>query len=168
MASWLDYKLISKIANKYKVVLIGKNRYYKKSIKHPNLIILEHKDYSQLPYYLLQFNLTMISFKLTNMIKGGDPIKYYEYIYAGKSVVSTEIYEIKRKFNNITYFMNYYNCYQVIERAIKEDCFSKRLERIRAAKENTWSIRVKKHMRKLLNICSKLITIRGIRIVLLN
>lgn len=144
LASWLDYKLISKIADRYKVILIGKNRYYKKIIEHPNLTILEHKDYSQLPYYLSNFDLAMIPFKLTNMIKGCDPIKYYEFISAGKPVISTEIYEIKRKYSNITYFMNYYNCYQIIERAIIEDCSSKRLERIRVAKENTWNTRAKK------------------------
>ncbi|KGG80056.1 hypothetical protein Y919_08405 [Caloranaerobacter azorensis H53214] len=144
LASWLDYKLISKISDRYKVILIGKNKYYKKVIEHPNLTILEHKDYSQLPYYLSHFDLAMIPFKLTRMINGCDPIKYYEFISAGKPVVSTEIYEIKRKYSEITYFMNYNNCYQIIERAIKEDCLSKKLERIEIAKENTWDIRAKK------------------------
>lgn len=142
-ASWLNYKLISKIADKYKVVMIGKNKHYNREIIHPNIVTLEHKDYSQLPYYLSHFDIAMIPFKLTDMIKGCDPIKFYEYISAGKPVVTTEIPELKNRFSHITYFMNYENCHRIIEKAIKEDCLSKRLERIKVAKENSWDARVK-------------------------
>lgn len=141
MASWIDYKLIREIANKYKIVLIGKNKYYNRTLNEKNVFILEHKPYEELPYYLSHFDFTIIPFKLTEMIKGCDPIKFYEYISAGKPVISSEIEELKKKFSDITTFVNTENCLRKIEEAIKNETIMKKAKRIEIAKQNSWEVR---------------------------
>jgi len=142
LASWVDYKLIKEIAKKYKVILIGKNKYYNKSIYNENIFVLEHKPYEQLPFYLSHFDFTLIPFKLTEMIKGCDPVKFYEYISAGKPVLSTEIEELTKKFSDITTFINTENCLEKIEEALKKETIKKKAKRIEIAKQNSWDVRV--------------------------
>lgn len=140
MASWVDWDLILKIAEKHKVVLIGHNKYYRKIIRHKNILNLEHKDYSTLPYYLSQFTATLIPFKLTEMIKGCDPIKFYEYISAGKPVLATNIPELQ-KFKDIIYFIDHDNYEQIVQKALSEDDKELRSKRIEIAKKNSWEAR---------------------------
>lgn len=144
LASWIDFELISKIAEKYKVVLIGKNKYYNRGISHPNVTILEHKDYRELPFYLSHFDLALIPFKLDELTAGCDPIKFYEYISAGKPVLATELDELKRNFSDIAYFVNCDNCHEVIARAIAEDSLVLQEERMEVARQNSWDTRAKK------------------------
>lgn len=138
MASWVDYDLVEKIAERYKVVLIGKNRFYDMGANHHNILNIDHVDYAHLPQYLSHFDVAMIPFKLTDLIKGCDPIKFYEYLAAGKPVVATEIDELKRKFRDVTYFMNQGNCHSVISRALAEDNPTIRSRRMSIARKNTW------------------------------
>ncbi|WP_339198580.1 hypothetical protein MKY95_10155 [Paenibacillus sp. FSL P4-0176] len=141
LASWLDIDLIRKIAEKFNVVLIGKNVYYPLEVDHPNIANLEHKDYSQLPYYLSHFDVAMIPFKLTEMMKGCDPVKLQEYLSSGKPVVATEVEDVVANFSDVVDFMNIDNCHEVIERAIDENSKDKEQARIEVAINNSWDVR---------------------------
>lgn len=139
MASWVDYSLITAIADKgYRVVLIGNNALYQKNIVHPNVTCLPHKDYKVLPAYIAQFDVCIVPFKLTEMIRGCDPIKYYEYLSAGKPVLTTRMEEIVHKYSDVTYFMDQHNCGVMLEKAIRENSASKIAARVRVAKSNSW------------------------------
>jgi glycosyltransferase involved in cell wall biosynthesis len=141
LASWLDIELIQKIAEKFNVVLIGKNQYYPVEVVHPNIANIEHKDYSQLPYYLSHFDVAMIPFKLTEMMKGCDPVKLQEYLSSGKPVVATEIEDVVANFSDVVDFINIDNCHEVIEKAIKENSSEKEQARIQTAINNSWDVR---------------------------
>ncbi|WMT39298.1 glycosyltransferase [Paenibacillus sp. D2_2] len=142
MASWVDYWLITDIANLgHRVVLIGNNSLYKKQINHPNITCLPHKDYKVLPAYLAQFDVCMVPFKLTEMIRGCDPIKYYEYLSAGKPVLTTRMEEIVNKYSDVTYFIDRRNCRQMIDKALKENSPAKIIARTAVARENSWDRR---------------------------
>lgn len=147
LASWVDYDLILHIAEKYKVVLIGNNSLYRRTVDHPNVINIPHRDYRILPRYIAQFDVAMVPFKLTEMIRGCDPIKFYEYLSAGKPVVATRMEELVRKYKDVTYFIDKNNAYEVIERAIREDCDYLRDKRQKVAQENSWDARAKKAIR---------------------
>lgn len=141
LASWLDIDLIKKIAEKYKVVLIGKNKYYPIEVDHPNITNIEHKDYSQLPIYLSQFDVCMIPFKLTEMMKGCDPVKLQEYLASGKPVVATEIEDVVANFSDVVDFMNIDNCIEVIDRAIETNSKEKEKKRMQVSLQNSWDVR---------------------------
>lgn len=141
MASWLDIDIINKIADKYKVVLIGNNKYYNLHLTHPNVYCIDHKKYSQLPQYLSHFDMSMIPFKLTEMMKGCDPCKLQEYLSSGKPVISTEIEDVKKNFGDVVDFINKDNCLEVIEGIFKNNNSKKEKERMKVAQNNSWDNR---------------------------
>lgn len=119
-ASWVDFELIRKIADykpdQYTVMMIGKSKIYDNSFVHKNIVWIDHQSYDNLPKFLSVFDICMIPFKLTEMIKGCDPIKFYEYLAAGKPVISTEIEPLmKYKQKNICNFINHKNYGKVLD-----------------------------------------------------
>ena len=144
-ASWVDWDLVRKIANisKYHVVMIGRMaKGYTHCFEHENITWLPVKPYAILPYYLSWFDVCMIPFKLTNMIKGCDPIKFYEYSAAGKPIVATEMQEL-RKFGKVPYFLNHTNYSSIVHKAFKERNDQNLIKsRQRFAMKNGWDVRV--------------------------
>ncbi|MNO98909.1 putative teichuronic acid biosynthesis glycosyltransferase TuaH [compost metagenome] len=135
--TWMDLELVYAIADKYPVVLIGSNKLYNLSISHPHITMLDMKPYQQLPSYLSWFDVAIIPFKLSQMIKGCDPVKFYEYIAAGKPVVASEMQEL-RKFSNYVYFADKTNVSEMVNKAIMENSPSKVRWRQRIAFKNSW------------------------------
>jgi len=137
LAGWLDVGLVYEIAKKYRVVMVGSNQLFNRKISHPNVIVVPMKPYVELPRYLSWFDVAIIPFKLTNLIHATDPVKFYEYISAGKPVAASEMNELKRHGEHV-YFMDRYNCREVIERAIAENNEEKITARKRHAFRNSW------------------------------
>jgi GT2 family glycosyltransferase len=92
-ASWLDYDFLKGLANKdnVKIVMIGglKGGEYDKRFVHKNITWLDHKGYSDLARYLSWFDDCLLPFKDTEMIKGCNPLKMYEYLAANKNIIGT-------------------------------------------------------------------------------
>lgn len=80
--------------------IIDKNT-YKKINKYSNVIYLGDKKYSEYPNYIKYFNVCIIPYNVGKKEHGGDAIKAYEYIAAGKPVVSTKITGIESLNNHI-------------------------------------------------------------------
>jgi hypothetical protein len=59
----------------------------------PNLHWLGSRPYAQLPDYLKFFNAALIPFHLNPITMAASPLKLYEYLAAGKAVISTPIHE---------------------------------------------------------------------------
>jgi hypothetical protein len=153
MATWLDWDIVEKISTKYQILMIGGNKYYNEKISNDNIHYLDHKKIEELPNYLSHIDVPIIPFKLTEMIKGCDPIKFYEYISSGKPPVVTQMIELER-FKDICYFMNIDNCLDIIEEAANEDNKELVKKRIEIAKLNSWNVRAEtavKIIRKYLN-----------------
>jgi hypothetical protein len=94
ISTWLDYNLLINIANmnKYHIVMIGYlpgSKYLVDKYQHKNITWIPHQQFDQLAYYLSWFDACIIPFKLRNMIKGCDPIKFYEYCASGKPILTT-------------------------------------------------------------------------------
>ncbi len=99
---WVDFKIIESIAREYpdySIVLVGPQfSNVKDSINSlkdlPNIFILGKKPYIMLPNYLRSFDACIIPFKINDLTLSSNPIKFYEYIAAGKCVISTNLPEI--------------------------------------------------------------------------
>jgi len=78
-------------------VLIGEVTAHEKELtKMPNIKLLGEKPYSTLPNYLRDFDVCLIPFDTsTDLIKATNPVKFYEYLSAGKKIVATEIPELE-------------------------------------------------------------------------
>lgn len=153
MATWIDWEIVEKISTKYQIIMIGGNKYYNEKISSDNIHYLDHKKIEELPNYLSHIDVPIIPFRLTEMIKGCDPIKFYEYISSGKPPVVTQMIELER-FKDICYFMNIENCLDIIEEAAIENNKELVNKRIEIAKLNSWNVRAKtavEIIRKYLN-----------------
>jgi glycosyltransferase involved in cell wall biosynthesis len=59
----------------------------------PNVHLLGARPYDEVPAYLEAFDAAIIPFKLNGLTEDTNPIKLYEYLAAGKPVISTPLPE---------------------------------------------------------------------------
>lgn len=150
LAGWFDYELLRQAAEQrpeYMFLLIGPalDDTLKSSqiTTIPNVIYLEPKPYAELPGYLKYFDVAIIPFLLNKITHATSPLKLFEYMSAGKPIVTTAIRECKK--------------YAVVQTAENAPDFADKLDQALAlaqdqayldnlrktARENTWDQRVK-------------------------
>jgi hypothetical protein len=99
LARWLDYDLLEATAvNRpdWHIVLIGPD--HDQTLpdglrSRVNVHWIGAKPYQDLPAYLKTFSAALIPFKLNPITHATSPVKLYEYLAAGKPVISTPIHE---------------------------------------------------------------------------
>lgn len=98
LSTWLDWEIIRfAVENNpsYNFVFIGpKYNEFQIPVKSTNIFFIGRKEYDVLPEYLQFFDVCLIPFKITDMTEGSDPIKFFEYMSAGKPVVTTPLPEV--------------------------------------------------------------------------
>ena len=149
IAEWFNADLIEAAAKKFKdcdIVLIGNvtNTDISK-LKYDNVHLLGEKAYGDLPSYLKEFDVCIIPFDdSTDLIKATNPVKFYEYLSAGKKIVSTYIPELVEYQNKYVYlaknkdeFVDYIECCLQ-----GNDILALPQEAMEFARNNDWSVRV--------------------------
>jgi len=146
ISPWIDDILIEKILIEFPkatLLLIGQVDNLKiqgLQKKYPNLILLGEKSYQDIPKYLEYFNVCLIPFKITPLIKATNPVKIYEYLSKNKAVVTTKLPELE-KIKDLIYLSNsHHDFIKNINTALKEN---KNTKRQKYAKLNTWEKRCK-------------------------
>ena len=99
VAEWFDVDKVVYLAKslpEYEIRIIGDVTSGKNKLKKcPNICLMGEKPYSELPVYLKTFDVCLIPFDTsTDLIKATNPVKFYEYLSAGKKIVATEIPEL--------------------------------------------------------------------------
>jgi len=99
IAHWFDIEKVCYVAEhlpECKIVLIGEvTAGSEQFVKHPNIELIGELPYDRLPSYLVNFDVCLIPFDTkTDLIKATNPVKFYEYLSAGKKIVATEIPEL--------------------------------------------------------------------------
>jgi hypothetical protein len=99
IGDWFDMNLLTEIARQnvqWSFVIIGPICCTLPDYSDipPNVYFLGKRNYGDLPRYLKQFDVGIIPFKITPLTLSTDPVKLYEYLAAGKPVVSTELPEV--------------------------------------------------------------------------
>ncbi|MBC7217953.1 MAG: methyltransferase domain-containing protein [Candidatus Caldatribacterium sp.] len=98
LARWVDYGLLMEVARRLPEVLfilIGCD--YDGTLSKSGILDLGNvfwlgmKPYEELPEYLRWFDVGIIPFKLNKITEACSPIKLWEYLAAGKPVVSTDL-----------------------------------------------------------------------------
>jgi glycosyltransferase involved in cell wall biosynthesis len=146
---WIDVDLLCEIASKhpdYSILIVGPVEYgWQKLKKHANILMVGRKDYNVLPQYLAFMDVCLIPFKVNKLTLASNPIKFYEYLAAGKPVVSTALPEIVDSGSNISKIAQCRGDFvKKVEEAVNEisDDSKKRL-RIQFAKDNSWEKRTR-------------------------
>jgi len=117
--------------------------------KQPNIYILGAKEYNLLPGYLMNFDVCIIPY-LQNPVTAV-PTKIYDYLAAGKPVVSTAFSEAEI-FKDLIYIAHSHDEFIFMLKAAlsnKDPILAQK--RIAAAGMNTWALRVESIMDRVLD-----------------
>jgi len=92
IADWVDLDLVSDLARRrpeWQFVFIGDYQTSAPRPREDNLHWLGFRPYSDVPGYLSAFDVCLIPFVDNELTRSVDPLKVYEYLAAGKPVVSS-------------------------------------------------------------------------------
>jgi len=145
ISDWLDQELLRAAAlahPDWSVVLIGPVDTDASCLKTlPNVRLLGHKAYSELPSYLNCFDVAVIPFKINELTRGVNPVKLYEYLAAGKPVVSSDLPEVRPFRPLVSIAREPDQFVRKIEEELAADSPEKAAERLRVAGLNSWEAR---------------------------
>ena len=155
ISSWLDQEALADLAKarpEWSVVLIGPVDTDVTLIKQfNNVIFLGKKDYRDLPRYIKGFDVCVIPFKINALTVGVNPVKLYEYLAAGKPVVSTDLPEVRQFAPLVSIAENSKDFVALVTEEVMTDSREKRLLRVRTASENSWEARAEAASSKIMN-----------------
>lgn len=106
-----------------------------------NVHFLGEIPYQRLPAYLRKFDVCLIPFRLTPIIQSTNPVKFYEYLSAGKPVVSVPMPELMPYPELVYPARTGQEMVVQIERALQENSPERIQERINWARQQTWQAR---------------------------
>lgn len=111
VAHWFAWEKVCYLAEKLPecdIVIIGDVTEYRDKLEqYSNIKLMGEKKYIELPKYLADFDVCLIPFDTsTDLIKATNPVKFYEYLSAGKRIVATEIPELEPYRDEYVYMSN--------------------------------------------------------------
>jgi glycosyltransferase involved in cell wall biosynthesis len=147
IADWFDTELLVNLASSrptWNFVLIGRVENTDISLlqQAKNVFLLGEKPYALLPAYLQHFDVCIIPFKKLPLTEATNPVKLFEFLSAGKSVVATDLDELRyyRKFVRLASSVEEW--LRAIELALEDYSPAHVEERLRFARQNTWEERM--------------------------
>lgn len=150
IAEWFDTELVEAIARQHPdccVLLIGADTANVRGRlgRLPNVTFLGERPYGELPFYLHGFDVCMLPFKVIPLTLATNPVKAYEYLSAGKPIVTSDLPEMAQ-FGDLVYaakdssdFLRYVR--DILEGAEPHDLA---LRRQAFAAEQTWAHRAER------------------------
>jgi glycosyltransferase involved in cell wall biosynthesis len=94
-----------------------------------------------LPAYLGCFDIAVIPFKINELTTGVNPVKLYEYLAAGRPVVSSDLPEVRPFSPYVAVAGNAAEFVRGLEAELAADSPEKRAERIELAEQHSWEAR---------------------------
>ncbi len=144
----LDIELIKYLSLKNpekSIVLIGpvwKNTEVNELKSQDNVHFLGRKSYLELPYYMNEFDVSIIPHKIDKYTKSMNPLKLYEYLACGKPIVTTQIAGIE-KFQELIYTAKTKEEFnEKINQALKENNRELEIKRKESVQNENWKNRV--------------------------
>lgn len=148
IAEWFDVELVEKIATEFSdclILLIGNDtaKVGASLMKYANVLMTGEMNYQDLPYYLYAMDVCLIPFKVIPLTLATNPVKAYEYLSAGKSVVSVDLPELHEFYNTVLLANSHEEFISKIKICVvNPPSQQEKSRRIEFAKSQTWSHRV--------------------------
>ena len=101
IAEWFDQDLVEAVAMRFPeccVLLIGADTVNAQARlgQLPNVKFIGEIPYAALPHYLYGFDVCLLPFKVIPLTLATNPVKVYEYLSAGKSMIAVDLPEMKQ------------------------------------------------------------------------
>lgn len=143
---WVDTGLIARAAKnrpEWSWVLIGGVHTDISLLKElPNVYLLGERRYQEIPGYLRHLDVCLIPFRQKRIVYAADPIKAYEYLAAGKPVVSTRIPRLEMFGDVVRIAKDETDFVSQIERAIEDRSGKAVMARMEFARYHSWERRI--------------------------
>jgi glycosyltransferase involved in cell wall biosynthesis len=151
--SWVDLGLLLKLVNdrpNYSLVLIGHcyeetvdGAQWQELLSKPNVFWLKSKPYNQVPAYMHAAAVLLLPRTEAEHSRASDPLKLYEYLSAGKPVVSTGLPAVA-DFRELVYVaQNPTEFIQQVDLALSQPDPERPQQQYAVVKQHSWSARVK-------------------------
>jgi len=148
ISEWFDTELVAEIARQrpdWSFVLIGSTFGADLAPLRglANVYLMGEQPYEALPAYLHAFDVATIPFRLNDLTEATDPVKFYEYLSAGKPVVAAPLPELLEYAEaGLVYIAREARDWvEKIEQALREDGPERQDARRAFARRNTWAER---------------------------
>ena len=147
ISDWFDTQLLAELASArpdWNFILIGRveNTDIFPLQQAQNVFLLGEKPYALLPGYLQYFDTCIIPFKKIQLTEATNPVKLFEYLSAGKSVVATDLDELRYYQEYVRLASSVEEWLRSIELALEDDSPAMVEKRLRFARQNTWDERM--------------------------
>ncbi len=148
--SRIDFELLKHIAVRHpewSIVIIGLLGQRVKELSmtegFDNIHLIRVKPYKELPTYLSNFDVCLMPHKIDRFTESQSPLKLFNYLAAGKPVVSTNIAGVRDYKNIVKIGHTKEEFVSFIEEVLVNDSEEEVDERRAIAQKNTWDIRAK-------------------------
>lgn len=148
IAEWFNADVVCYCAKRFPqcdIVLVGAVTAHRKELEaQPNIRLIGEVPYKELLPWLESFDVCLIPFDTsTDLIKATNPVKFYEYLSAGKKVVATEIPELMPYCGKFALLENNSERFgDAVERCLKgTDGLASAEEMFTFAQNNDWDAR---------------------------
>ena len=148
IADWFDTALIGDLARRrpqWSFVLVGSTftADLRPLERLPNVHLPGEQPYPRLPAYLHSFDVCLIPFKRLPLTEATNPVKFYEYLSAGKPVVSVPLPELAEYAAEglVLFAEDAAEFTDQIEHALAANSPEAVTRRMRFAEQHTWEAR---------------------------
>jgi glycosyltransferase involved in cell wall biosynthesis len=153
----LDFELVRKMAERHpnwQIVLIGQvgegdpwtNVEGLRSLS--NVVFLGPRPYSSLPAYLKGFNVAILPSQLNEYTRSMFPMKFFEYLAAGKPVVATNLHALQG-YKHVAHIVQSHDEFIAGVEAALLDPQSGLPARLEVAREMTYEVRTQRMLKLL-------------------
>jgi GT2 family glycosyltransferase/SAM-dependent methyltransferase/glycosyltransferase involved in cell wall biosynthesis len=148
IAEWFDLDLLEKVARRHPDCLVllvgGDTGGAHQRLRHlDNVEFIGEVAYTKLPYYLYAFDVCLLPFQVIPLTLATNPVKVYEYLSAGKPVVSIDLPEIRQFGDLVSSGADHDAFLAALEATLSAPADPQEIARRKAfAAEQTWAHRV--------------------------
>ncbi|MDR7545122.1 MAG: glycosyltransferase [Armatimonadota bacterium] len=159
VAAWFDARLLADVARArpdWTFVLVGGTD---TADLNPlrglrNVVLTGEKAYEEVPGYLYTFDVCVIPFRRLPLTDATNPVKFYEYLSAGKPVVAVPLPELEPyAAAGLVYLAEGPGAFTAaIERALSDNSPERRRQRLDFARRHTWDDRFRSLSRAIASV----------------
>ncbi len=110
----------------------------------PNVHLLGHRDYADLPTYLKRFDVAVIPYRINEHTESVFPIKFFEFLATGTPVVVSNLPSLVDFYDDVLVAETAEDFIEKVDDALADNSSETKAHRQALANENSWPKRIAK------------------------